>query len=94
MHDNDPKHKSTLVKDWLRNNGIQVTQWPSSSPDLNSIEHLRDVLEGHMKKHHPKNKTELTLHLMEEWSRIELSVLEKLVDSVPSRLNECVRMKG
>ena len=24
MHDNDPKHTSALVKDWLRNNGIQV----------------------------------------------------------------------
>ena len=31
---------------------------------------------------------------MEEWSKIELSVLEKLVDFVPSRLNECIRMKG
>ena len=30
---------------------------------------------------------------MEEWSKIELSVLEKLVDSVSSRLNECIRMK-
>ena len=31
---------------------------------------------------------------MEEWSKIELFVLEKLVDSVPSRLNECIKMKG
>ena len=31
---------------------------------------------------------------MEEWSKIELSMLEKLVGSVPSRLNECIRMKG
>ena len=31
---------------------------------------------------------------MEEWSKIELSVLEKLVDSVPSRLNKCIRMKS
>ena len=94
MHDNDPKHTSALVKDWLRNNGIQVMQWPSSSPDLNPIEHLWDVLEDRMKKHHSKNKTELTLHPMEEWSKIELSVLEKLVDFVPSRLNGCIRMKG
>ena len=48
---------------------------------------------GPREKHHSKNKTELTLHLMEEWNKIELSVLEKLVDSVPSRLNECNRMK-
>ena len=78
----------------MRNNGIQILQWPSSSPDLNPIEHLWDVLEDRVKKHRSKNKTELALHLMEEWNKIELSVLEKLVDSVPSRLNECIKMKG
>ena len=94
MHDNDPKHTSALVKDWLRNNGVQAMQWPSSSRDFNSTEHLWDVLEDHVKTHHSNNKTELTLHLMEEWSKVELSALEKLVDSVPSRLNESIRVKG
>ncbi len=94
MHDNDPKHTSALVKDWLRNNGVQVLQWPSSSPDLNPIEHLWDVLEDRLKKHYPTNKTELALRLVEEWNKIEMSVLAKLVGSVPSRLNECIKMKG
>lgn len=94
MHDNDPKHRSALVRDWLRNNGIEVLQWPSSSPDLNPIEHLWDVLEDQVKKRQPRNKKELSLYLVEEWNKIELSVLQKLVDSVPSRLNECIKMKG
>ena len=68
--------------------------WPSSSPDLNPIEHLWDVLEDRMKKHHPKNKAELADLLVEEWNKIELPVLAKLVSSVPNRLNECVKMKG
>ena len=52
-------------------------QWPSSSSDFNSIEHLRDILEDRVKRHHLKNKIESALHLMEEWNKIELSVLEK-----------------
>ena len=30
---------------------------------------------------------------MKEWNKIEFCVLEKLVDSIPSRLNECIKMK-
>ena len=30
---------------------------------------------------------------MEEWNKTEISVLEKLVDSVPSRFYECIRVK-
>ena len=87
-HDNDRKHASALVKYWLENNGIQVMQWLSSSSDFNPIEHLWEVLEDRVKKHHSKNKIELALHLMDEWNKIELYVLEKLVDSVPGTLNE------
>ena len=47
-------------------------------------------LERRVKKH----LEELDLQLTQEWNNIELSVLEKLVDSVPSLLYECVKMKG
>ena len=31
--------------------------------------------------------------LIQEWNKTELPVLEKLVDSVPSRLYGCIKMK-
>ena len=37
--------------------------------------------------------TQLELLLIQEWNKIELPVLEKLVDSVPSRLCECIKIK-
>ena len=93
MHDNDPKHTSRLVEDWLKQKRIQTLPWPSFSPDLNPIENLWDDLERRVKKHQPRNLQELELQLTQERNNIELSVLKKLADSVPSRLYECVKMK-
>ena len=35
-----------------------------------------DKVEGRVKKHQPKNITQLELLLIQEWNKIELSVLE------------------
>ncbi len=51
------------------------------------------ILRKVLKKYQPKNKQELELLLVQEWNTIELSLLEKLVDSISSRLYECIKMK-
>ena len=47
-----------------------------------------------MKKHQPKNVQRPNDLLQDEWKNIEQSVLEKLVDSVPSRLRACIKANG
>jgi hypothetical protein len=58
----------------------------------------RDILQKNlvdsMKKDQPKNEKELKEALSRVWYGIEKQVLKKLVDSVPNRLNEVIRMKG
>ena len=94
QQDNDPKHTAAIVKNWLDRKRVRRLNWPSFSPDLNPIEHLWDEVERRMKKEQPKNQRELKECLLKVWQSIEITVLKKLVDSVPNRLNEVIRMKG
>ncbi|CAF0936612.1 unnamed protein product, partial [Didymodactylos carnosus] len=73
---------------------IETLEWVPYSPDLNPMEHMRDELERRMKKHEPKNKDELRKALLQEWNGIGTDITEKLVDTVPNRLYECITMKG
>jgi transposase len=38
QHDNDPKHRSKVVKNYLENKELEVLDWASQSPDINPIE--------------------------------------------------------
>ena len=51
IHDNDPKHTSGLIKDWLKRERIETLLWPPYSPDFNPIENLWDELERRVKKY-------------------------------------------
>ena len=86
MHENDPKHTSALVKHCLKQKTIQTFLFTGFKSHRE--------LERRVKKHQPKNLEEVEHQLTQEWNNIELSVLEKLVDSIASRLYECVKMKG
>ena len=55
QHDNDPKHTSNVVKNYLKNAGFQVLEWASQSADLNPIENLWKQVKDQLEARRPSN---------------------------------------
>lgn len=94
QQDNDPKHTSMIVKEWLLYNVPKQLHSPPQSPDLNPIEHLWEELERRIRKHSITNKQMLKTKLQEEWNLIGSETTKKLVDSMPRRLAAVIKANG
>jgi hypothetical protein len=96
QQDNDPKHTSKWAQKWFEDNNIEVLGWPPQSPDLNPIEHLWHHIKKQLKKYTepPKGVHELWERVVEEWEDIEAEVCQRLIESMPRRINGVIKAKG
>ena len=94
QQDNAPCHTAKVVKEWIEANNIDVLSWPGNSPDLNPIEHIWDHLARQVAKEKFSNGQELLDTLKVEWEKIPLCLLEKLIDSMPQRIEAIIKAKG
>lgn len=96
QQDGDPKHTAKIVKEWIGEQNFKLMEWPAQSPDLNPIENLWSIVKRRLGQYDsaPTNMTNLWERVQDEWNRIPKEVIENLVESMPSRVNQVIHNKG
>ncbi|RPB07491.1 hypothetical protein P167DRAFT_495694, partial [Morchella conica CCBAS932] len=100
MQDNSGPHRAELVTDFLKKYHIEIFHWVSNSPDLNPIENIWRALRRRLKIRYrgiggrPRSKKDLIHAVKEEWERLDQSLFDNLVDSLPDRIAAVLKAKG
>jgi transposase len=96
MDDNAPIHRARAVQSWKEENGVTTIAWPPYSPDCNPIENVWGFMKVGLKKISPQPSTLHDLHreVLLVWNALELAYIQRLYDSIPRRLQKCIRNRG
>ena len=95
QQDNDLKHTSKKVKEWLEEQEFRTMVWPAQSPDLNPIEHLCGFLKRKLSEHEhpPSGIHELWERIQVKWEETAVEECQKLIESMPRRVQAALKAK-
>ncbi|GFX19651.1 transposable element Tc1 transposase [Trichonephila clavipes] len=87
MDDNARFHRANIVDECLQSEDITRMDWPAYSPDLNTIEHVWDMLGQRIAARQPPPTCvpELRRALLDEWYNIPQDQINNLILNMPRR---------
>jgi len=101
QQDNDPTHKQPskqALEEWAKKHpGQTVTilkDWPPSSPDLSPIENVWAMVQQEAQKAACNTFDEYKAKVNELFCNISKETLKKLINSMKSRMQECIKNRG
>lgn len=94
--DNAPVHRSRLLNAYMEENNVNTTSWPAQSPDINIIENIWLKLKRHLQctRNTIDSKDQLIAEVTRFWQNISVDYIRQLYDTIPTRLQEVIKMKG
>lgn len=95
QQDNASCNVSARALAWFQEGGLRLMRWPAQSPDLNPKEHLWSNLKRRVEEHpKPANCDALWEIIEGEWENTDPAYCQRLVESMPRRLEAVIKAKG
>jgi len=95
MQDNDPKHCSNLVKDFLKENDINWWKTVPESPDLNPIENLWHELKEFIRREvKPTTKQQLIDGIKRFWTTVDSQKCTRYIRHLRKVIPKVIEVQG
>jgi transposase len=94
QQDGAPAHRAKKTMKCLLKRVNVIDGWPPNSPDLSPIENVWGILKVRIAARGPSTVEELGQMLQEEWDKLEIDVINRLMASIPGRFQLCIAQEG
>ncbi len=92
QQDNSKPHTAAITTAWLRSRRVRVLNWPACSPDLSPLENIWCIIKRKICQRWPRTLQQLDIR--QEWDQIPTPKLQKLITSMPRRLQTVLKRRG
>ncbi len=87
-------HTAAITTAWLRSRRVRVLNLPACSPDLWPIENIWRIIKRKIRQRRPRTLQQLETYIRQEWDQIPTPKLQKLITSMPRRLQTVLKRRG
>jgi transposase len=94
QQDGATSHTSKASVEFIKQNINLIENWPSNSPDLSPIENLWGIIKHALQEKEVSSLEELKIILIDEWNKIDMAVINSLIESMPKRMELCLENEG
>lgn len=90
-----PCHTAKSLLKWLTNCDVKfIRNWPGNSPDFNPVENLWSLVKPNLRDNDTSSLPKLEAAIRQVWGSFPAELLQNRADSVPRRLEECIKRQG